>query len=88
MKDIVERFKTYIAIDTKADESSTTIPSTPGQLELGRLLVNELKELGLENAKQDEHGYVYATLKSNIQKEVPSIGFIGHMDTSPDLDGK
>jgi tripeptide aminopeptidase len=88
MKDIVERFKTYIAIDTKSDESSTTIPSTPGQLELGRLLVNELKELGLENAKQDEHGYVYATLKSNIQKEVPSIGFIGHMDTSPDLDGK
>ncbi len=74
MKDIVERFKTYIAIDTKSDESSTTIPSTPGQLELGRLLVKELKELGLENAKQDEHGYAYATLKSNIQKEVPSIG--------------
>jgi len=88
MKDIVEKFKKYIAIDTKSDELSATVPSTPGQSELGRLLVQELKELGLENAKQDEHGYVYATLKSNTQKEVPSIGFIGHMDTSPDLDGK
>ena len=88
MKDIVEKFKKYIAIDTKSDELSATVPSTPGQLELGRLLVQELKELGLENAKQDEHGYVYATLKSNTQKGVPSIGFIGHMDTSPDLDGK
>ncbi|WP_369826005.1 peptidase T [Petrotoga sp. 9PWA.NaAc.5.4] len=86
--DIVERFKKYIAIDTKSDESSKTVPSTPGQLVLGRLLVQELREMGLTNAKQDEHGYVYATLQSKTQKPVPSIGFIAHMDTSPDLDGK
>lgn len=88
MIDIVERFKKYIAINTKSDESSITVPSTPGQLVLGRFLVKELKEMGLTNAKQDEHGYVYATLQSNTQKPVPSIGFIAHMDTSPDLDGK
>ena len=64
-----------------------TCPSTPGQLELGRLLVEELKELGLKGGKQDEKGYVYATLPSNIEKEVPPIGFIAHMDTAPDLMG-
>ncbi|CAK7011582.1 peptidase T [Tissierella sp. P1] len=88
MDRIVERFKKYIAIDTKSDENSSTCPSTPGQLELGTLLVDELKELGLEDVKQDENGYVYATLKSNTDKKVPTIGFISHLDTSPDLDGK
>jgi tripeptide aminopeptidase len=88
MDKIVERFKRYIAIDTKSDENSNTCPSTPGQLELGALLVDELKELGLDNVKQDNNGYVYATLKSNIDKKVPTIGFISHLDTSPDLDGK
>ena len=57
-------------------------------MELGTLLVDELKELGLEDVKQDENGYVYATLKSNTDKKVPTIGFISHLDTSPDLDGK
>ena len=88
MDKIVERFKSYIAIDTRSDENSSTCPSTKGQLELGALLVKELNELGLEDVKQDENGYVYATLKSNIDKEVPTIGFIAHMDTSPDIDGK
>ena len=88
MDKIVERFKRYIAIDTKADASSDTCPSTPGQLELGALLVEELKEIGLSDARQDENGYVYASLKSNIDKEVPTIGFIAHLDTSPDLDGR
>lgn len=88
MDRIVERFKKYIAIDTKSDENSSTCPSTLGQLELGTLLVDELKELGLEDVKQDENGYVYATLKSNTDKKVPTIGFISHLDTSPDLDGK
>jgi len=88
MSQIVERFKRYIAIDTKSDENSQTCPSTKGQLELGALLVKELKELGLEDAKQDENGYVYATLQSNIDKKVPTIGFIAHLDTSPDMDGK
>lgn len=88
MDKIIERFKRYIAIDTKSDENSETCPSTKGQLELGKLVVEELKDLGLSNVKQDENGYVYATLKSNIDKKVPTIGFIAHFDTSPDLDGK
>ncbi|CCQ94630.1 peptidase T [[Clostridium] ultunense Esp] len=88
MDKIVERFKRYISIDTKSDENSETCPSTKGQLELGALLVEELKEIGLDDVKQDENGYVYATLKSNMDKEVPTIGFIAHLDTSPDLDGK
>jgi tripeptide aminopeptidase len=88
MDKILERFKRYIAIDTKSDEDSSTCPSTPGQIELGTLLVGELKELGLSDVKQDKNGYVYATLKSNIDKKVPTIGFISHLDTSPDLDGK
>ena len=88
MDKIVERFKRYIAIDTKADPSSDTCPSSPGQLELGALLVEELKEIGLSDVRQDENGYVYASLKSNIDKDVPTIGFIAHLDTSPDLDGR
>lgn len=88
MDQIIERFKRYIAIDTKSDENSKTCPSTPGQLELGALLVEELKEMGLEDAKQDENGYIYATLRSTTNKDVPTIGFISHLDTSPDLDGK
>ena len=88
MDKIVERFKRYIAVDTKSDSDSETVPSTKGQLELGELLVEELNELGLENVMQDENGYIYAELPSNIDKEVPTIGFIAHLDTSPDLDGK
>ncbi|WMM24912.1 peptidase T [Tissierella sp. MB52-C2] len=88
MDKIIERFKSYIAIDTKSDENSSTCPSTKGQLELGALLAKELQELGLEDVKQDENGYIYATLKSNMDTKVPTIGFIAHLDTSPDLDGK
>lgn len=86
--DIVERFKKYIQIDTKSDGDSASCPSTKGQLELGRILVEDLKDLGMENVYQDENGYVYASLKGNVDKEVPTIGFVAHMDTSPDLDGK
>ena len=85
---IVKRFKKYISVDTKSDEASETVPSTEGQLKLGKLLVEELKEIGLEDVIQDENGYVYATLPSNVDKEVPTIGFISHFDTSPDLDGE
>ena len=88
MENIIKRFKRYIAIDTKSDENSNSCPSTPGQLELGAILVEELKELGLADVRQDENGYVYATLRSNIDTEVPTIGFIAHLDTSPSLDGK
>ena len=88
MDKIVERFKRYIAVDTKSDPDNEACPSTKGQLELGKILVEELAELGLSDVIQDEHGYVYATLKSNIDKEVPTLGFIAHFDTSPDIDGK
>jgi tripeptide aminopeptidase len=88
MDKIVERFVKYIGVDTKSNEDNDTCPSTNGQLELGKILVEELKELGLEDVRQDENGYIYATLKSNLDKKVPTIGFISHLDTSPDLDGK
>jgi len=88
MDKVIDRFKRYIAVDTKSDENNSTCPSTKGQLELGALLVEELKEIGLQDVRQDKNGYVYATLKSNIDKKVPTIGFISHLDTSPDLDGK
>ena len=85
---IVDRFKRYIAVDTQSDEYSETVPSTKGQLELGRVIVEELHEMGMHDIIQDKNGYVYATLPSNIEKEVPTIGFVAHFDTSPDLDGK
>ncbi|GAB3790907.1 peptidase T [Virgibacillus kimchii] len=85
---MMERFITYAKIDTQSDESSETTPSTPGQLELARLLVNELKEIGMEEVTIDEHGYVMATLPANTDKDVPVIGFIAHLDTSPDFTGK
>lgn len=85
--DIIERFKKYIAVDTKSNEENSTCPSTPGQLQLGKILVEDLKDLGIKDAFQDENGYVYGTLEGNIDKEVPTIGFIAHMDTAPDLDG-
>lgn len=88
MDKIVERFKRYIAVDTRSDDTSETVPSTKGQLELGKILVEELNELGLKDVVQDENGYVYATLPSNTDKDVPTIGFVAHFDTSPDLDGK
>lgn len=88
MDKIVERFKKYISVDTKSDETSDTVPSTKGQLELGKMLVEELKELGLEDIIQDKNGYVYATLPANTDREVPTIGFVAHFDTSPAMDGK
>lgn len=84
---VEERFLKYVAFDTESDSHSTSTPSTLKQLELGKYLVKELHELGVDNAHQDEFGIVYATLASNIDKEVPKLGFLAHMDTSPDLTG-
>ncbi len=86
--DILDRFKKYVAFDTQSDPTSDTVPSTLKQLKLGEEIVKDLKEIGLEDAFLDEYGYVYATLKSNSTKEFPTIGFIAHMDTSPDMSGK
>ena len=85
---VVERFLRYVKYDTQSAEDSTTYPSTQKQNELGRQLVDELKELGLRGASIDEYGYVTATLPLNIQRTIPTIGFIAHMDTSPDVSGK
>lgn len=89
MKKVDERFLEYVKVDTKSDETTRTTPSTKGQLELGKILEKELKEIGLSDIFVDEFGYVYATLKGNSDKKnIPTIGFISHMDTAPDMSGK
>ncbi|MDP4524475.1 peptidase T [Bacillus halotolerans] len=87
-QDIIERFTTYVKVDTQSDESVDTCPSTPGQLTLGNMLVEELKSIGMEDAAIDENGYVMATLPSNTEKDVPTIGFLAHVDTATDFTGK
>jgi len=84
MEKLVERFIRYVKINTRSDENSKSCPSTPGQTVLANLLVKELKETGLSDVSIDENGYVTATLPSNITNKVPVIGFLAHMDTSPD----
>lgn len=86
--DIVERFLNYVSFDTQSAEESQTVPSTPKQLDFAKYLKEELKDEGFDDVEMDENGYVYATLKSNVKKDVPTIGFISHYDTSPDCSGK
>jgi tripeptide aminopeptidase len=88
MDTLLDRFCRYVRIDTQADETSTTYPSSPGQLELGRLLVRELRDLGLHDASQDEHGIVLATVPATSPKATPTVAFFGHVDTSPETSGK
>jgi tripeptide aminopeptidase len=83
----VERFLRYVKYDTQSDENSTTFPSTAKQKILSQDLANELKEMGLHDAHMNEHGYVIATLPSNTDRDVPVIGFIAHVDTSPAVTG-
>ena len=85
--DILKRFLRYVSIDTQSDDTATTYPSTEKQRDLGRLLIEELKELGLKDVTVDEFGYIMATLPSNVSHKVPVIGFLAHMDTSPDMSG-
>jgi len=84
----VERFLRYVKYDTQSAEDSKTYPSTEKQKELGRQLVEELNNLGLKDASIDQHGYVTATLTTNIHHPVPIVGLIAHMDTSPEVSGK
>nr|WP_026908647.1 peptidase T [Paucisalibacillus globulus] len=86
--DMIKRFTTYVKVDTQSNEDNDTTPSTPGQLELAKLLVDELNEVGMEEVTIDENGYVFATLPSNTDKEVPTIGFLAHVDTATDFTGK
>lgn len=83
----LEQFLNYVKIDTQSDPYSDSCPSTEKQKDLGRLLVTELQALGLNDAHIDENGYVYATLPSNTNKQVPVICYCSHMDTSPDCSG-
>lgn len=85
---IVERFIRYVKIDTESDPTSNTTPSTKKQWDLANLLVEELKEMGMQDVSIDEYAYVMATLPSNVEHETPTIGFISHFDTSPDFTGK
>ncbi len=84
---VTDRFLRYVVIDTQSDAASTTQPTTQKQLNLGRVLVAELLEIGVADAHLDEHGYVYATIPSNVEKDVPVICFCSHMDTAPDFTG-
>lgn len=86
MSNVIERFLKYIQIDTQSDETPTSVPSTSKQLNLAHVLIEELQSLGLEEVKCNK-GYVYAVLPANTPNVVPAIGFIAHMDTSPDMSG-
>lgn len=85
---VSERFIRYAKIDTQSNPDSPTCPSTEKQKNLSRLLVEELKQMGIKDAELDEHGYVYATIESNSTKNVPVICFCSHVDTSPDCSGE
>lgn len=85
---VVERFLNYVKFDTQSDELTNLTPSTPGQMIFAQALEKELKKMGLQNISLDENGYLMATLPSNIDKKVPTVGFIAHLDTSPDMSGR
>jgi tripeptide aminopeptidase len=85
---VAERFLRYVVIDTQSDPASPSCPSTEKQKNLGRLLADELRAMGLRDAHLDEHGYVYATIPATTEKKVPVVCFCSHMDTSPDCTGK
>ncbi|KAA3621796.1 MAG: peptidase T [Flavobacterium sp.] len=84
---IIDRFTSYVTVDTESDPESNTTPSTEKQWNLANALVEELKEIGMEDVSIDENAYIMATLPSNLDREVPVIGFISHFDTSPDFTG-
>lgn len=85
---LVDRFLKYVSFDTQSDEQTGLTPSTPKQMVFAEYLKKELESLGLEDITLDEHAYLFATLPANTDKKVPTIGFIAHMDTSPDMSGK
>ncbi|MEK6452323.1 MULTISPECIES: peptidase T [unclassified Myroides] len=87
MQHIIDRFISYVTVDTESDPSSNSCPSTEKQWDLANKLVEELKQIGLEDVTIDENAYIMATLPSNVEHEVPTIGFVSHFDTSPDFSG-
>lgn len=87
MQHIIDRFISYVKIDTESDPKSATTPSTAKQWDLANKLVEELKAIGMEDVSIDEHAYIMATLPSNVDHDVPTIGFVSHFDTTPDFTG-
>lgn len=85
---LTERFLKYVSFNTTSDENTKMTPSTPGQMIFAQYLVEELKSIGLQEVDIDKNGYIMATLPANTDKNIPTIGFISHMDTSPDMSGK
>lgn len=85
---LTERFLKYVSFNTTSDENTKMTPSTPGQMIFAQYLVEELKSIGLQDVDLDKNGYIMATLPANTDKDIPTIGFISHMDTSPDMSGK
>ena len=85
---VTERFLSYVAFDTQSDELTNMTPSTPGQMIFARFLKERLEEMGLEEVTLDDNGYLMATLPANGCEDAPVIGFIAHLDTSPDMSGK
>jgi len=86
-KHLIDRFVSYVTIDTESDPNSTSTPSTKKQWDLANALVEELKQIGMQDVTIDEHAYIMATLPGNVPHEVPTIGFISHFDTTPDFTG-
>ena len=86
---VVDRFLQYVKFDTQSDELTNLTPSTPGQMIFAQHLEKELRELGLSDISLDENGYLMATLPANTDKaDIPTVGFIAHLDTSPDMSGR
>ena len=85
---MLQRFLKYVAFDTESSDDAVTVPTTPGQMVFARFLKEELEGMGLEEVVLDDKGYLYATLPANTDKELPVVGFIAHLDTSPDMSGK
>ena len=84
----LNRFLNYVQVNTRSDSASETVPSTPGQLSMARILKEELETMGLEAISLDDNGYLMARLPANTDKSVPAIGFVAHMDTAPDASGE
>src|SRR3954468_768040 len=84
---VTERFVRYAKIDTQSDPESSSCPSTEKQKNLSRILVEELKQMGIKDAELDEHGYVYATIPATSDKKVPVLCYCSHVDTAPDCSG-
>ena len=88
METVVDKFLRYVSFETTSDENSTTHPSNPLELKLSEQLVKEMKKIGIADASLDENGYVMGTIPSNLDRDVPVLGFIAHVDTSPDASGR